>query len=178
MKRWAFMLTVVLCLNARPSAPPGHSIPATHAVALDGHTVELPKELRKATVLVLGFSRNSEAATTAWEKQMLNAPPGEAALSFYDLPMLAEVPAVLRGMVVRSIRKKIPEKLRPNFVPLTDNEDAWKQLVGFTKQAPDAAYLLLVDHEGVVRWSTHAACTTDKFAELYTEARKLEKSPQ
>ena len=152
------------------------TIPATQTTALDGHPVSLPQNLGPhATILILGFGRHSADATTPWEKatrtQLAQAP----SIAFYDMAMLAEVPGFVRPLVLRSIRKQVPPVLQPNFLPLTGEEDSWKQVAGYTPDQPDAAYVMLVDHTGHVLWSTHAAFTDAGFTELGRRAHILAK---
>jgi len=145
------------------------AIPITHGTALDGHAVSLPHDLKQATVLILGFSRNSADATTAWEK----AVHASLAASYFDMPMLASAPAFVRPIIVHSIRKQVPNPVWPNFVPLTSDESEWKQAAGFSAAAPDAAYIILVDRTGAIQWQTHDPLTADRLTQLGAEMRKL-----
>ncbi len=149
------------------------AIPAVQATTLDGHALALPQGMpARATVLILGFGRHSQDATTAWEKpvrlQLAHLPE----IGFYDMAMIAEVPGFARGFVLHSIRKAVPDVLKPNFVPLVDHEDDWKRAAGYASDQSEAAYVLLVDRTGKIRWSTHAAYTGEGFRRL-TEAAQL-----
>lgn len=136
--------------------------------------MSLPGQLPgRATVLILGFGRHSQEATTAWEKPVrlqLAHPP---AIGFYDMAMIAEVPGFIRPLVLRSIRRDVPDVLKPNFIPLMNEEDAWKRVAGYLPDQAEAAYVLLVDRSGRVRWSTHAAFTQSGFAQLTRAAQEL-----
>lgn len=169
-----WLLGAVALAVAAPASPLGPNIPETRVAALDGHAVTLPGNLPgEATVLILGFGRHSAEATTAWEKPVrtrLANPPG---IGFYDMAMLAEVPGFMRSLVVRSIRSKVPEVLHPNFLPLTTDETAWKQVAGFNPDAPDAAYVVVVDRVGKVRWTTHARFTEAGFTQLTQVAQHV-----
>ena len=158
--------------NAAASVP--SSIPAATGTALDGHTVTLPRDLNApATILILGFTQRSADTTTAWEKP-IRSNLATPSIHYYDMPFLEEVPAFIRPLVLRSIRKQVPDVLKPRFVPLTSGESTWKQLTHFSaSSAPDAAYVLLVDHTGTVRWQTHDPFTPARFQELSTAARTL-----
>jgi hypothetical protein len=48
------------------------------------------------------------------------------------------------------MRKDIPKILHERVITVYGGTDAWKKRVGF--QSPDAAYLILLDKNGVVRW--------------------------
>ena len=149
-------------------------VPATRVVTLTGKALELPRDLpAQATVLILGFSRKSVDATTAWEKGVRSSLAHSPEIDFYDMAMLAEVPGFARGWVMRLIRNKVPDTLKPNFVPLTTDEAAWKRTVGFDKGLPDAAYVVLLDRSGTVRWNTHEPWTPERFAELSTQAHQV-----
>jgi hypothetical protein len=167
------LYAAAFCAAAVRAGPTG--IPTTSASALDGHTVRLPHDLASgATILILGFSRHSAAPTTAWEKptrSQLAAPP---TIAFYDMPMLAEVPSFLRSLVLHSIRRQVPDVLKPHFVPLITDEAAWKQIAHYTPTAPDAAYILLVDRAGNVHWQTYEPYSPALFAQLIRAARNLE----
>jgi hypothetical protein len=179
-------LLLTLTLVAMAAAPDSSSlIPPTTGIALDGHTIQLPRDLPgRASILILGFDRNSASTTTAWEKPIrahLASPAAGGtppAIGFLDMPFLEDAPALIRPLILRSIRKQVPEVLKPNFVPITTGEDKWKQLARFNPTTPDAAYVLLVDHTGQVRWQTHEPFTPTLFQQLSTAAQNLVASPR
>ncbi len=150
------------------------ALPPTPVTTLDGRSLQLPQELpAHATVLIIGFGRHSQEATTAWEKAVrlqLVRPP---AIGFYDVAVIAEVPGFLRSFVIGRIRKAVPDVLKPNFFPLTEKEDEWKRFAGYTPDQPEAAYVVLVDGTGEARWSTHAAFTQAGFTQLTQAAQQL-----
>lgn len=149
-------------------------VPATQATALDGRAISLPRDLPgRANVLILGFGRHSKDATTAWEIPVRTRLAQTPAIGFYDMAMISEVPGFMRGMVLRAIKHDVPDVLKPNFLPLTEGEDAWKGVAGYAKDQPEAAYVMLVDHSGRVVWATHAAYSDAGFAELGQRARRL-----
>ncbi len=152
-------------------------IPATHTTALDGHSVDLPANLPgRATVLILGFGRHSADATTAWEKPVRTQLAQAPAIGFYDMAMLAEIPSFAHSFALHSIRRQVPDVLKPNFLPLFDHENEWKRVAGYSADQPEAAYLLLVDSNGAVRWSTHEAFSPAGFASLRNLAQTLAKN--
>jgi len=155
-----------------------HAIPRTQSTALDGHAVQLPRDLYPgATVLIVGFSRESATPSTNWGKSLLSALGSTPAIGVLQLPVLAEVPSLARPLVLHSIRKEVPAFLQHNFVPLTADEAAWKQLAGYDPHAPDAAYVLLVDKSGTVRWQTHEACSPALVAQVAAESQNLMHAP-
>ncbi len=164
----------LLLAHAGVAQNPGLRIPSGRVTTLDGHAVILPGQLSgRANVLIVGFGRHSQSATTAWEKSVrlqLAHPPQ---IGFYDIAMLAEIPGFLRPFVLRRIGKAVPDVLKPNFIPVFDQEDAWKRVAGYASDQPEAAYVLLVDASGRVRWLTHTAFTPAMFSQLSDKAHQL-----
>ena len=153
-------------------------LPQTATTALDGHAVVLPRDLPgRITVLIVGFGRKSSDATTAWEKPARTTLAHPPEVGFYDMAMLAEVPGFVRPLVVRAIRRQVPDALKPNFLPLTTDPAAWKRFAGYDAGQPDAPYVLLVDRTGALRWSTHESFTPERFAAMAQQAHRLASQP-
>jgi len=169
----------ILCLAFSllvASALPAHAvttIPATTGTALDGHAVSLPHDLTgRATILIIGFTQHSQDPTTAWEQPVRKTLAGPG-IAYFDMPFLQDAPSLLRPLILRGIRKQVPDVLKPRFVPLITGEAAWKQTAGFTAAAPDAAYVLLVDSTGNIRWQTHEPYSPALFEQLAQAARAI-----
>jgi hypothetical protein len=149
------------------------SIPSTTGTTLDGKSIVLPRDLApQATVLILGFTQHSQDATTAWEKAV-RASLSTPGTSYFDIPFLEDAPRFVRPMILRAIRKQVPDIVKPRFLPLTTNEAEWKQIADFSDSAPNAAYVLLVDRSGKVRWHTHEPCSPQSLAQLTQAAHSL-----
>lgn len=171
--------TVLLaCLScAFPALSAQEALPTAKIPALDGHVIALPGDLpRGATVLVFGFSRGSQKETTAWGKRILLQIGRPPELGFFEIADLAPVPGLLRGMITRSMRKSSPPSLHPYFLTLTQNDSDWKRLAGYTSDAPDAAYVVLIDQKGTVHWKTHAPDSDSAAAALAEQVRLLRAS--
>ncbi len=170
----ALLVSLPACSKAQGMEANLPTIPAIQTTALDGHAVSLPAALPAgATVLILGFGRHSSNATTAWEKPVRMQLAHPPAIGFFDMAMLAEIPSFAHSFALRSIRKQVPDVLKPNFLPIFDHEDDWKRVVGYTHDQPEAAYVILVDKAGRVRWSTHEAFSPAVFNTLRTQAQRL-----
>jgi hypothetical protein len=159
--------------------PPTDTIPTATATALDGHTLTLPRDLpARATILILGFTKKSADTSTAWEKPIRASLANAPAIGYLDMPFLEDAPALIRPLIIRNIRKQVPDVLKPNFLPLTSNETTWKQLARYTDTAPDAAYILLVDRTGTIRWMTHDPFTPTLLSQLSAAAHTLSTDPK
>jgi hypothetical protein len=149
------------------------SIPNSTGTTLDGQSIVLPRDLApQATVLILGFTQHSQDATTAWEKAV-RASISSPGITYFDIPFIEDAPRFVRPMIVHAIRKQVPDIVKPRFLPLAANEAAWKQAADFSASAPDAAYVLLVDRSGNIRWQTHEPCSPTLLAQLSQKARAI-----
>jgi hypothetical protein len=160
------LLSISLSL---PALAQSARIPDTHATSFSGATVDLPQSLRgHTTVLILGFSQGSRAAVTAWALRLAADYRDSPTVLYYEMPVLAGVPHLLRGVVLGKIKKDVPPRAQPHFVPILDHESDWKLLTGFNKQGrEDAAYLLVVDGTGAIRSRLTSGLPTDQtYADL------------
>jgi hypothetical protein len=121
--------------------------------------------------LVLGFSRGSRESTTAWGKRLSADYRESPGVLYYEMPVLASVPKMIRGFVINQIRSSVPEQERPRFVVLLENEAAWQTMVGY-KEANEA-YVLVVDDQGVVRWQTHGEPTDAAYGAMKQQIEAL-----
>jgi hypothetical protein len=170
----AAVLFVTITMGAQSTSPA--AIPTSSGTALDGRSITLPRDLSApANVLILGFTHSSSDATTAWEKptRISLASP---TIHYLDIAFIQDAPSFIRPIIVRSLKKLVPDPVKPQFLPLTAQEDAWKKLVGFSTKDPNAAYVVLVDRTGAVRWQTHAPYTADGFSQLSRAAHQLSAS--
>jgi hypothetical protein len=69
------------------------------------------------------------------------------------------------------MRKGTPKKDHENVITVYGGTDLWKQRLGF--QSPNAAYLLLVDQRGVLRWRHSGEFDEKAYAGISTEVAAL-----
>lgn len=156
---------VLLVFCASACALAQNTLPPTTVVALDDHEVQLPRDLANVNVFIIGFSRASADATTAWEIPVRTHVANNR-IGFYDVAVLASVPSFFRGWINRSLKKKVPPVLQPRFLPIYADEAGWKAFAGFDKQSSDSAYIVVTDRAGKTLWTTHEPYSTDSFARL------------
>ncbi len=152
---------VLLATSATAQAPVNR-IPEVHSTDLTGRPVNLPAMLQqKAGVLVVGFSRESREQATAWGTRLAGDFNSSSEVSFYELPVLDDVPRLLRGVVLRAIAKDVADPGKPHFVPLTGNQEQWKAVTHFEDSRD--AYVLVVDGKGTVRWQVAGEPTDENY---------------
>ena len=166
-QRWLFLGSLLLTwAKVSGGEPPaGAHIPPVHGVTLTGERVDLPEAFQgKVGVLVVGFSLASRGDVTAWGKRLASDYRDPKGVTYYEMPMLASVPRLLRGWVLKKIAAEIPQPAQGRFLPLYDDEPEWRAAAGYTK--PDDAYVLVVDGAGVVQFHAQGQATETTYAEV------------
>lgn len=140
-------------------------IPQSQGTTLTGTQLALPEALKgKVGVLVLGFSHTSQGQMASWGRRLAVDHGISQGVIYLELPMLAGAPKMLRGMIVKSMGKSVPEAEKPHYVPMMQGEPAWRAVAHYDK--PDDAYILLVDGTGTVLWQTEGEATDPAYLEM------------
>jgi hypothetical protein len=149
------------------------TIPAVHGEALNGAKVELPSALKgKVGVLIVSFSQASRNQVTDWDRRLAADFRDSGTVTYFALPVLESVPRILRGFVIGKVRDSVPDQARARFVPVLDHEADWRKLSAY--QAPDDAYVLLVDGTGTLRWKIQGAVSDASYGQLKQKIVELQ----
>jgi hypothetical protein len=168
----AAIVTLSASLSAATVPQGGDRIPAVHGTTFADVKVDLPQALHgKVGIFVIGFSQDSRDAVTTWGKKLAGDFYDSPNVAYYEMPVLASVPKFLRGFVEGRIKASVSDRGKPHFLPITDNESAWRSLVHYAN--PDAPYILLVDEQGNVRWQSQGPPTETTYATLKHELETL-----
>jgi hypothetical protein len=151
----------------------GERIPDLNGTSFANQAVSLPAELqgRGAGILVLGFSRGAREDVTSWAQRIAADYRTSDVVAYYELPVVASVPGLLRGIVLRSIKSSTPERAYKRIVPVTNNEAGWRAVVHYGES--DDAYVLVVDRHGDVVWQTQGQPTDAAYAALKQQVERL-----
>lgn len=119
-------------------------------------------------LLVIGFSRESNAEARDWSRRLaaaLDAAPTPAdRLPLFNIVVLAGAPRLVRSLVRRSMRSAIPEQQHGMFFTAEDDAEYWRSLAAVTDD--DVAYVLRVDPSGRVCGRHQGAVTDQALAVL------------
>src|SRR5258708_38487027 len=103
--------------------PTGARIPEVHATSFSNEAVNLPEGLKgKIGVLVLGFSKNSREADAAWGKRLAADYREAPTVVYYEMPVLAAAPRILRGTIGKSMKSSVPAGEQARFVVSLETE--------------------------------------------------------
>ena len=137
-------------------------VPALRGTTFAGQPVVLPEAFKgQGGVLVIGFTQAAKTEASDWGHRLEQ---GDGPAVWYEMPVVAEVPKLLRGWVLKKIKESVSEKGQAHFLPVTDHEAEWKSAVGYG--AADDAYVVVVDGNGVVRGRVQGAVTEAGFTKV------------
>ncbi len=129
-------------------------VPKSAGRTLAGNDVSLPDLFQQQpVVLVIGFSQKSSDDAKTWSRTLIQSEKEEGRNDVYGVILLSGVPHLLRGLVVRSIRKDVSESVQSRFVTVTDSEQEWRDFASVT--SPDDVYILVLGASGEVCWRGH-----------------------
>jgi hypothetical protein len=149
----------------------GAPLPHTEAEALSGKKIVLPDAVTgHPTIVVVGFTKRSQSQTTAWSTQLTKDYGTEPRLQRYSIAVLDDVPGLIRGIVISGIRRGVPKDQQDNFIVLTHDAKAWRDIAGIS--SPDDAYVILFDDTAHVVAQTHGSIA-DAYAPLQSEINAL-----
>jgi hypothetical protein len=83
---------------------------------------------------------------------------------YYELPVLASAPPLVRVTIEEQMKLSLSATEREHFLPITQNEAGWLATAHYVKG--DDAYVLLIGGDGVVRWQTQGPVTDASYAQL------------
>ncbi|MGP0019838.1 MAG: hypothetical protein ACLPHP_14795 [Candidatus Sulfotelmatobacter sp.] len=140
-------------------------MPKTEGESLAGIRVVLPDAAAgKVAVLIFGFTRASKDQTSAWASKLQADFATRADFELYQLPVLEDVPRLIRGMVISGMRKGVAENNRDHFVPILQGETQLKKFVQYS--APDNAYIVVLGRAGNVAEQSHGTLDDANHAQL------------
>jgi hypothetical protein len=152
-------------LRAQTTAETPVAIPAAKGVTLTGIPVVLPDAVKgKVGVLVVGFTRPSQAQVQAWGKRLAADYPAASGVVYYEMPVLASAPLLVRPVIESEMKVTVSAAERAHFLPMTQNEAGWLSATHYVQG--DDAYALLIGGDGVVRWQKQGPVTDANYAEL------------
>lgn len=129
--------------------------------ALDDSDVVVPKQgSQRILIIVIGFSKKAGEVCQPWGKHLSTDYLQDSHATYYQIAHLEGAPSFVRPMILRGMRKSLPPQEQAHFVPLYDNQEAWKKAVQFSD--PDTAYIIVAQPQGKTRGSSTELIPTPK----------------
>jgi hypothetical protein len=154
---------------------PGESMPPLKGEFLSGREATLPEAANgKIALLALGFTYDSRFSVEAWIGRYRKDFGRNPAVTAFEVPMLGGAARMGKWFINSGMRKGTPKEDYEHVLTVYGGTDPWKERMGFS--APNAAYLLLIDRAGVVRWRHGGDFDEKAYATLFAEVERLLKA--
>lgn len=130
---------------------PGDTLPSLVGHYLTGRDAIVPEHSRgKLAFLALGFTYKSRLQVEAWSERFKKEHGNATGVTFYEVPVMGGAARMARPFIDRGMKKGTPADLHEHVITVWQDAGEWKKRMGF--RAADAAYCVLIDGAGVVRW--------------------------
>jgi hypothetical protein len=151
---------------------PGESLPPLKGEFLTGRQAQLPEAASGRIALpAIGFTYNSRFPVEAWIGRFRKDFGENPHLTFYEIPMIGGMARMGKWFIDSGMRKGTPRSDQENVITVYRGTDSWKQRVGY--QSPDAAYLVLLDKHGTVRWRHSGVFDAEAYKDLHAQVSAL-----
>jgi len=171
------ILPAILMASALISAlPMGETLPPLRGEFLTGRQAQLPDAASgRVALLALGFTYNSRFPVEAWIGRFRKDFGSNPQVTFYEIPMISGMARLGKWFIDSGMRKETPLSDQENVITVYGGADSWKQRLGY--QSPDAAYLVLLDRHGAVRWRHSGAFDEKAYSDLNAQVSALLREP-
>lgn len=150
----------------------GKPLPPLKGEFLTGRPAQLPDAASgRVALLALGFTYNSRFPVEAWIGRFRKDFGSNPQVTFYEIPMIGGMARLGKWFIDSGMRKGTPRNDQENVITVYGGTDSWKQRMGF--KSPDAAYLVLLDKHGAVRWHISSEFDEKAYKDLYAQASAL-----
>ena len=147
-------------------------MPVLKGEFLTGRPAVLPDAASgRVALLALGFTYDSRFAVEAWVGRFRKDFGDKPEVTFYEVPMIGGMARLGKWFIDSGMRKSTPKKDQENVITVYGGTDSWKQRLDF--QLPNAAYLLLIDQRGVVRWRHSGQFDQKAYDEMASQVADL-----
>ena len=161
-----FLCCLILLTTSRAQVVP--QMPKIEGESFAGNKVVLPDAAAgKVAVLIFGFTKASKVATSTWAKRVSSDFGARPDIQLYQLPVLEDVPRLVRGMVFSGIKKGVSENQRDHFVPILQSEAELKKFFHYNE--PDDAYLAALGRTGNIIERIHGTPSETNYPQLRLE---------
>jgi hypothetical protein len=145
----------------------GEPLPRLKGEHLTGRSATLPAAASgKKTLMLLGFTYASRVPVEAWGQWFRDSVGVGPDRTFFEVPMIGGLAKMGRWFIDRGMRKGTPAALHENVITVYANTGDWKKRLAVSSVNDKDAFLIVLDHDGVVRWLHHGPFDAARAQEL------------
>jgi hypothetical protein len=157
--------SILMASSLISTLPIGKSLPPLRGEFLTGRQAQLPDAASgRVSLLALGFTYDSRFPVEAWIGRFRKDFGSDTRVTFYEIPMIGGMARLGKWFIDSGMRKGTPKSDQENVITVYGGTDSWKQRVGYA--SPDAAYLVLLDKHGAVRWRNSGTFDEKAYLDL------------
>lgn len=144
--------------------------PEVQGKNLKGETIAIPQHFKgKPTLVLVGYTQRAQFDIDRW---ILGALQADVKAGIVELPTIeGMVPQMVQGYIDNGMRKGIPESDWASVV--TIYEDAPKIIAALGNDRPHSAYVVLLNKEGRILWTSNSGYSASQVLELQKLAATL-----
>jgi hypothetical protein len=143
----------------------GTPMPRLEGENLRGHKAVLPDAARgKVTLVAVGFTYESRRPVEAWTRRFHHEFGQNPETAFFEVPMISGMARLAKLFINSGMRRGTVKEDHEKVITVYGGASDWKErlAVGDT----DAAYLILLDRAGRVRWRHSGPFAESAWPEL------------
>ena len=150
----------------------GTPLPALQGEFLTGRDAVLPGAAQgKPALLALGFTYKSRFAVEYYVKRFRADFAKEPRVTFFEVPVIGGMAKMGKWFIDSGMRRGTPKADHEHVITVYSGAGEWKKHVEYN--APDAAYLLLIDGQGRLVWKHAGPFDEAKSEELAAKVKGL-----
>ena len=156
----------------------GDPFPRLEAEFLTGRKAVLPDEAKgKVAVVLMGFTYDSRFSVEKWVERFRADVKAGPDVTWFEVPVIGGLGRMASWFINSGMRRGTPKELHENVITVYGGVDRWKTVMGFSEQAPNDAYLAVLDREGRAQWVQHHGVVTEAdLSELTAVVERLTRS--
>jgi hypothetical protein len=158
--------------NSDAALKVGMELPMLKGEYLTGRSTLVPDGVRgKIALLALGFTYDSRFAVESWCERFSQEFKTSDGITFFEVPMIGGLARLGKWFIDSGMRKGTPKEKHENVITVYGGVEPWKKRVEY--KDPKAAYLILIDRQGIVRWLHSGPFDAAHFANLASLVNQL-----
>ena len=144
--------------------------PSVKGSSLSKQQIQLPDHYRgKITLVLVGYTQRAQFDIDRW---ILGALQADVKAEIVEVPTIAGMmPQMVQGFIDNGMRSGIPKSDWGSVV--TVYEDAPKIIEALGNERPQSAYVVLLNKEGRIVWSSNIGYSATQILELKKVAESL-----
>ena len=167
------ILTLFVACTPKVATPPNvtqSSFPQVRGNSLKQEAIVLPDHYRgKVTLLLVGYTQRAQFDIDRW---ILGALQADIKAEIVEVPTIAGMmPQMVQSFIDNGMRSGIPQSDWGAVV--TVYEDAPKIIEALGNERPQSAYVVLLDRNGRITWTSNIGYSAAQILELKKKVEEL-----